>query len=255
MDQRITKRFRKGSEGVPTRFRKGPVRLDRALSKLGMASRAEARTLIAAGRVTVGGRVKRDPAVEVTPERDDIAIDGRTAPRRAWRTIMFHKPRGVVTTRRDPQGRRTVFDVLGLEAASLVAVGRLDLASTGLLLLTSDTHLADRLTDPADEIVRRYVVTVRGSFSDDSARRLETGVDGMRARTVVVRKRSGRETHLIVELTEGKNREIRRLCAAAGHEVIKLKRVAFGNLELGDLQPGQWREVTRAEMDEATLRG
>jgi 23S rRNA pseudouridine2605 synthase len=238
-----------------TRSQRGTVRLDRALSKLGLASRTDARTLIAAGKVTVGGRVVRDPAVEVTPERGNIAVDGQKAARRAWRTIMFHKPRGVVTTKRDPQGRRTVFDVLGADAASLVAVGRLDLASSGLLLLTNDTGLAHRLTDPANAIVRRYSVTVRGRLTDDKAKCLEAGVDGMRAQSVVVRKRSGRETHLIVELTEGKNREIRRLCAAVRHEVIKLKRIAFGNLELGDLQPGEWRQVARAEMDEATLRG
>ena len=227
------------------------VRLDRALSKLGMSSRAEARELIAAGKVTVGGRIIRNAAFEVVPEQADIAVSGRRRRPRPWRTILLHKPRGVVTTRRDPQGRRTVFDLLGPDAAGLVAVGRLDMATTGLLLLTSDTRLANRLTDPETAVVRRYAVTVRGCLSDESATRMEQGHAGMRARSVVVRKRSTRETHLIVELTEGKNREIRRLCEAVGHEVSRLKRVAFGALELEDVPPGHWREVTREEIEGA----
>jgi 23S rRNA pseudouridine2605 synthase len=116
--------------------------------------------------------------------------------------------------------------VLAGAGGSLVAVGRLDLASTGLLLLTSDTRLANWLTDPANRIVRRYVVTVRGRVDDDDARRLEAGIDGLQAARVAVRKRSERETHLVVELTEGRNREIRRLFGAIGREVTRLMRVA-----------------------------
>jgi 23S rRNA pseudouridine2605 synthase len=224
------------------------VRLDRALSKLRLASRSDARALIASGRVTVRGRIVRDPAVGVRPEPGLIAVDGRRAASTSWRTILLHKPRGVVTTRKDPHGRRTVFDLLGDQAEGLVAIGRLDLASSGLLLLTTDTQLANELADPARAMVRRYAVTVRGSLSDASARRMEAGLNGMHARSVIIRKRSGRETHLIVELTEGKNREIRRLCEGVGHEVTRLKRVAFGTLELGNLQPGEWRELTRQEI-------
>ena len=224
------------------------VRLDRALSKLRLASRSEARELIVDGRVTVGGRTVTNPARAVVPEHDDIRVDRRSAPQLRWRTILLNKPRGVVTTRRDPEGRRTVFDVLGEDAGALMAVGRLDMATTGLLLLTTDTQTADRLTDPGNAIVRRYAVTVRGKLTDDAARRMEQGHAGMTARSVAIRKRSARETHLIVELTEGKNREIRRLCDAAGHQVTRLKRIAFGTLELGTLQPGEWREVAREEV-------
>jgi 23S rRNA pseudouridine2605 synthase len=223
----------------------GRVRLDRALSKLGLASRAEARALIASGAVTVRGRPVSDPATPVVPESGGIAVEGRHVVPPRWRAVMFHKPRGVVTTRRDPDGRRTVFDVLGPDGDGLVAVGRLDMATTGLLLLTTDTQLANRLTDPANAFVRRYAVTVRGALTAESARRMEHGIDGMHARSVTVRKRSRRETHLIVELTEGKNREIRRLCEAVGHEVTRLKRTAFAGVELGDLQPGEWRAITR----------
>jgi 23S rRNA pseudouridine2605 synthase len=221
------------------------------VSHLGLASRSEARTLIAAGRVTVNGRVVRDAGASVTPNPAIIAVAGRTFTAKPWRAILLNKPRGVVTTRRDPEGRRTVFDVLGDDADGLVSVGRLDMASTGLLLLTNDRTLADRLTDPANAIVRRYLVTVRGSLTDETARAMEAGGNGLRAHSVIVRKRSKRETHLTVELTTGRNREIRRLCESAGHEVSRLKRIAFGGLVLGALAPGEWRDVTHEEAQAA----
>jgi 23S rRNA pseudouridine2605 synthase len=233
-------------------YKPGQVALERALSKLGAASRSAARRAITAGTVRVNGRVVVDPLAAVSPERDTIVLAGERARRREWRTIAFHKPRGIVTTRNDPQGRRTVFDVLGDEARGLVAVGRLDLATSGLLLLTNDTQLAEQLTNPANAVRRRYVVTVRGDVSPDAAARLQEGIDGLRAQQVIVRKRSRRETHLIVDLTEGRNREVRRLFVAIGHEVTKLLRVAFGPIELGSLAPGEWRDVTRAELTEFT---
>jgi 23S rRNA pseudouridine2605 synthase len=223
------------------------VRLDRALSRLGFASRTDARRLIARGRVRVRGRVVTDASHLIAPDRAEITVDGAEPRTQQWRTIALNKPRGVLTTRRDPEGRRTVFDVLGDAAEGLVAVGRLDLASTGLLLLTSDTRLANRLTDPAERIVRRYVVTVRGPLDDAAVDRMVKGIDGLSAKSVVVRKRSRRETHLIVELVEGRNREIRRMFDALGHEVTRLMRVAFGPIELGTLQPGEWRDLTRDE--------
>ena len=228
--------------------RPGRVPLARALSKLGIASRADATSHIREGRVTVDGRRIRDPLHPVVPERARITVDGAPARRRGWRTIAMHKPRGTVTTRRDPDGRPTVFDVLGEEGRGLIAVGRLDLATSGLLLLTTDTQLAHRLTDPASDVVRRYIVTVRGALTDEAAAAMEAGIHDLQAASVRVRKRSARETHLIVELTEGRNREIRRLCALVGHEVTALKRIAFGPVELGALAPGGWREVSRAEL-------
>jgi 23S rRNA pseudouridine2605 synthase len=230
-----------------SRYPRGRVALERALSKLGLASRREAQQLVRDGAVTVNGARVIDPLAAVSPERDVIAIAGRPAAARPWRTIAFHKPRGAVTTRRDPQGRPTVFDLLGKEAEGLIAVGRLDLATTGLLLLTTDTQLAESLTNPDNAVVRRYVVTVRGAADDVACARLERGADGLRASSVRVKKRSRRETHLIVELTEGKNREIRRLFASIGHEVTRLLRVAYGPIELGTLQPGRWREVSADE--------
>jgi 23S rRNA pseudouridine2605 synthase len=223
------------------------VALERALSKLGLASRSLARRLIRDGAVTVNGRPVTDPLAPVVPERDAITVGGTPAQARLWRTIAFHKPRGSVTTRRDPQGRTTVFDLLGEAGKGLVAVGRLDLATSGLLLLTTDTQLAERLTNPDNGVVRRYVVTVRGRVGDGDLEVLRTGVQGLRAASVTIRKRSTRETRLIVELTEGKNREIRRLFAAVEREVTRLLRVAYGPIELGSLQPGQWRELSAAD--------
>jgi 23S rRNA pseudouridine2605 synthase len=224
------------------------VRLDRAISKLGLASRSEAQRLIEEQRVSVSGRLCTDPARLVVPETARIVIDGQAIARTAWRTIAFHKPRGVVTTKRDPHGRPTVYDVLGEAAHGLIPVGRLDMASTGLLLLTSDTQLANRLTDPINGVPRRYAVTVRGSLEDDKAARMTAGIEDLRATAVAIRKRSRRETHLMIELREGKNREVRRMLDALGHEVTRLLRVSFGPIELGTLQPGRWREVAREEL-------
>src|SRR5215831_6182236 len=147
---------------------KGRVPLNRALSKLGVLSRAQATAAIHEGRVRVWGRVVRTPATLVTPETDRIEVDGHRARQTEWRTILFHKPRGVVTTRTDPEGRPTIYDVLGGAGEGLVAVGRLDFATSGLLLLTSDTQLAHWLTDPTNEIPRLYVVTVRGRVTPNA---------------------------------------------------------------------------------------
>jgi 23S rRNA pseudouridine2605 synthase len=228
------------------------VPLARALSKLGVASRADATRVIEAGRVTVSGRVVKDASYLVNPERTAIAIDGRAVARAARLTILLHKPRGVVTTRSDPEGRPTVYDFIADAGQHLVPVGRLDMASTGLLLFTNDTRLAHWLTDPASAIVRVYLVTVRGSVDDETAAEIERGllIDGERlsAKRVSIRKRSQRETHLVVELIEGKNREIRKLMQASGHEVTRLARVSFGALELGTLAPGTWRVIDEREI-------
>jgi len=218
----------------------GGVPLSRALSKLGLMSRTQAVEAIRAGRVTVDGEIVRREAVLVVPERVRLLVDGIERRRAPWRTIVFHKPRGVVTTRRDPEGRPTVYDVLGDAATGLIAVGRLDLATSGLLLLTSDTRLADWITDPAHEVPRLYAVTVRGRVDPSRLADVAAGI--------ALRKSSARESHLTVELNEGRNRQVRRMFDAIGHEVTKLKRVKFGSLELGRLMPGQFRELLRAEI-------
>jgi len=230
----------------------GTVPLARALSKLGLASRQDARALIESGRVTVDGRAVHDPSLPVVPERVRVAIDGAVRVAAPSVVIALNKPRGAISTRHDPEGRPTVYDLVRGVGRHLSTVGRLDRASTGLLLLTSNTRLAAALTDPARAVPRVYLATVRGAFSDDAAGRAQEGVevDGDRlfAQRLVVRKRSQRETHLTIALVEGKNREIRRLLAALGHEVTRLTRVSFGSFALGTLQPGQWRALTPAEV-------
>jgi 23S rRNA pseudouridine2605 synthase len=216
------------------------VPLNRALSKLGILSRAQATEAIRAGRVRVGGRIVDDPAHLVVPERVRIALDEAPQVRAQWRTILLHKPRGVVTTRRDPEGRDTVFDAIGEDVRGLNAVGRLDRATSGLLLLTTDSQFANWITDPANGVARVYVVTVRGRVSDADIERLDA--------EITLRKASGRESHLVVQLRRGKNREVRRLFEGIGREVTRLKRVTFGGLELGSLEPGQWRDVSRTEL-------
>ena len=228
------------------------ISLDRALSKLGFATRSEARNLILEGRVRIDGRIVRDPARLVVPERIRVAIDGTEQQRAEPITIALHKPRGVVTTRRDPEGRTTVYDLLTALDAHVVPVGRLDFATSGLLLLTNDTRFAEWLTNPENEVPRVYLVTVRRRVTTEEAARLEQGIrdrdETLRARAVTIRKASNRESLLIVELVEGRNREIRRMMSVIGHEVTRLRRVQIGGLTIDDIPPGCWRRVTPGEL-------
>ncbi len=230
------------------RARSAKVPLTRALSKLGILSRRHAAAAIADGRVSIDGRVVREPAALVVPERMQVFLDGALQRRVPWRTVLFYKPRAVVTTRRDPEGRRTVYELLGEAGRGLVTVGRLDWATSGLLLLTSDTRLADWITSPAHGVPRVYAVTVRGRVAADDVQRLTAREGDLCAHAVTLRKASSRESHLIVELREGRNRQVRRLFAGIGHEVTRLKRVRLGGLELGQLEPGQWRELSEDEV-------
>ena len=232
---------------------KGTVSLERALSKRGLASRSEARALILQGRVSIEGRTLTNPSARIVPERVAIAVDGavRTSDA-APLTIVLNKPRGYVTTRSDPEGRKTVYDLLADLPQRVIPVGRLDLATSGLLILTSDTQFGNWLTDPGSKIPRVYLVTVKGDVTDDIAARLIVGVtaghERLAAADVIVRKRSKRESHLTITLTEGKNREIRRLLDAVDRPVAALRRVQFGGLALGTLAPGQWRRVPDEEL-------
>lgn len=237
----------------------GTVPLVRALSKLGLASRTQTEGWIAAGRLSVNGRVIKDPKFAVVPESDNFALDGNALQQLQSRTcIALHKPRGYVTTRSDEKGRKTVFDLLPPELHNLHAVGRLDMQTSGLLLMTNDTKLSNFLTDPVNAIPREYLVGVDGKVSDAVLQQMLAGLedDGelLKASAVSVRKLSGRESHLLITLHEGKNRELRRLCKAVGHEVNKLKRIRFGALQLGELESGKWRTLTDAELQLLTPR-
>lgn len=236
----------------PARRQRNTVSLERALSKLGLASRSQARELILQGRVTVSGKIVTAPSMRIVPEGLAIAIDGATTGTAEPLTIALHKPRGVVTTRSDPEGRNTVYDLLDDLPGRVVPVGRLDLATSGLLILTNDTQFANWLTDPDSGVERVYLVTVEGRVTPDIAAQLVEGVtldrETMSAASALVRKASNRESHLTVTLREGKNREVRRLLGAVGHPVTRLRRVQFGGIELGTLAPGKWRPLSNEEL-------
>lgn len=228
------------------------VSLARALSKLGLASRAEATRWIRAGRVAVDGRLERDPTRRVDLARVDLRIDGRPVapPPRVY--LALHKPRGVVTTRCDERGRRTVYDLLPPNLPWVAPVGRLDKASEGLLLLTNDTRWAQRLLDPVHKVPRIYRVQVAGAVPPETLAALEGGVvdrgERLRAAAARIWRANPRSTWLEVVLTEGRNRQIRRMLASLGCEVKRLVRIAIGPVPLTGLPKGAWRVLRPEEV-------
>lgn len=226
--------------------KKGRVPLVRALSKLGLASRTEAKLAIEAGRVKVHGSIETNPARLVNPDSAHIEMDGAKVSKSATRVILFHKPRGVLTTKRDPEGRKTIFDLLPTELSTFHAVGRLDMHTSGLLLLTNDTKFSSFMTDPTSGIERIYMVEVEGEVGEATLQKMKSGVmdqgERLFANGATIQKASGKESQLRLVLTEGKNREIRRLCGLLGHEVRSLKRIQYGKYVLGAIKPGEWVE-------------
>ena len=227
-----------------------PMRIHRALARAGVASRRKAEELVAAGRVMVNGVVARTGQT-VDPTVDRISVDGRelAAAPTAFEWIVLNKPPGVVTTKKDPEGRRTVFDLVPA-VAGLTYVGRLDYLTEGVLLLTTDGEAAHVLTHPSNEIERTYVATVRGDTraAVAQARRgveLEDGV--VYPSAVAARPLGNRTSEFEVTLAEGRNREVRRLCDALGLEVERLVRVRFGPIALGVLESGATRALTTRE--------
>ncbi|HXW59158.1 MAG TPA: pseudouridine synthase [Solirubrobacteraceae bacterium] len=234
------------------------MRLAKRLAHAGVASRRAAEALIAEGRVTLGGAVVTDPARDVGDE-ERVEVDGRPLAAAESRIVFaLHKPLGVISTARDTHGRRTVVELVPSHGLRLYPVGRLDADTSGLILLTNDGELANLLTHPRYEVPRTYRARVRGGpVGEDALRRLRRGVqldDGVtapaRARRVGIRGGRGRSTDEVIELTvhEGKNHQVRRMCAAVGHPVLSLQRVAFGPLGLGRLAPGAHRRLSAAEV-------
>jgi len=230
------------------------VSLARALSKLGVCSRAEGEALVTAGRVRVDGVVRREPSFRVDPSRAAIEVDGRRVGERRTVYLALNKPRGLVTTRHDPQGRPTVYDCLDDPALPFVApVGRLDRASEGLLLFTNDTRWAARLLDPASHVDKIYHVQIDRVPDDALLARLTEGVDDAGGRLAakdarVLRVGSRSTAWLEITLDEGRNRHIRRLLDALGVSVRRLVRVTIGPLALGTLGKGEWRRLTTEEV-------
>jgi 23S rRNA pseudouridine2605 synthase len=226
------------------------MRIHRALARAGIASRRAAEELVAAARVTVNGELAKTGQT-VDPLRDDIRVDGRRIPRAAKaRWFVLNKPMGYVTTRRDPAGRPTIFELVP-EVPGLTYVGRLDYLTTGLILLTNDGEGANRLAHPSGEVARTYVATVRGDAAA-AADRASRGVrldDGLvRPGRVRVRPLKNRKWEFEVTLREGRNREVRRLCEALGLKVEGLHRTSYGAVDLGALPPGEWRELSASEV-------
>lgn len=227
--------------------------LARALSKLGFCSRNQARALIRAGRVRVGGIVRRDPEWRVALERERIEVDAREARRERKVYLMLNKPRGLVTTVSDEQGRRTVFDCLAGQALPFLApVGRLDKASEGLLLFTNDTGWAARITSPQTHLDKTYHVQVDCLADETLTKRLHEGVSDegelLAVRRASLLRQGEKNSWLEIVLDEGRNRHIRRLLAALQVEVLRLVRVSIGPLALGNLAKGAWRFLTANEV-------
>jgi pseudouridine synthase len=236
---------------------KPKMTLDRVLSRFGLASRTAAREAIRAGRIKVNGRAVRDPECWVEPERDAIHLDGqRLKPARKVYRLLY-KPKGVITSHGDPQGRKTVYNLLGESGRWVFPVGRLDRDTSGLLLLTNDTGFADFITSPESGVTKTYLVKTSGLLSDEVISQLNAGVQMKRgdwAQPERVRRLEdrGKYTRLEVTLTEGKNREVRRMLEAVGFKVLKLVRTHIGPLTLEGLEVGKWRELKATEI--AALR-
>ena len=235
------------------------MRIHRALARAGVASRRKAEELVAAGRVQVNGVVARTGQT-VNPSEDDITLDGRKVSAPAapvW--IMLNKPTGVLTTKTDPGGRRTVFELVP-QAPGLTYVGRLDYMTEGLLLFTTDGDAAHALTHPKTGVERTYVATVRGNAPSAvvSAKKGVELADGfVKPDHVEAHPVGDRLWEFSISISEGKNREVRRMCEALGLEVLRLVRTRFGPLELGSLAPGSARPLTSRERKllEAVARG
>ena len=225
------------------------MRIQRALARAGVASRRHAEELVAAGRVRVNGEVART-GQSVDPEQDAITVDGRVVEAaRGTHWLVLNKPSGVMTTASDPEGRRTVFDLVPA-TPGLTYVGRLDYLTEGVLLLTTDGAAAHALTHPSREVERTYVATVRGHGAEAAAQarrgvELEDGI--MRPRDVEARSLGRAKWELELTIAEGRTREIRRLCEALGLSVERLIRTRFGPVRLGSLAPGATRALTATE--------
>jgi 23S rRNA pseudouridine2605 synthase len=227
------------------------IRLQKFISQSGRASRREAEELMKAGRVRVNGAVASEMGTRVVPGRDKVEVDGEALGVADPRWIVFHKPVGVLTTRSDPHGGTTVYDVLPERLRALRYVGRLDRDASGLILLTNEGEQAHRLQHPSGGLEREYEIEVAGTVRTATIRELMAGVELEDGPAVA---RQARLLHsgpvvstLVVVLTEGRKREVRRMMSAVGHPVLKLQRTRFGPIELGGLEAGAWRELTAKE--------
>ena len=230
------------------------MRLQKYLTSCGVASRRTAEKMIQDGRVSVDGVTVTEMGVQVEIGQD-IRVDGKlVTPEPEKKYIMYHKPAGEVTTASDPEGRATVLDKFRDYPVRLYPVGRLDYDSEGLLLLTNDGALTDRMLHPSQEVEKTYLTRVSNELTPAEARRLENGVmvDGRRTARAKVKILGvkGLYTDILVTIHEGRNRQVRKMVEQVGHQVVMLRRIRFGPLKLGDLPRGMWRELTGEELQE-----
>jgi pseudouridine synthase len=222
------------------------------LSKAGLGSRTQARSWIHAGRVRVNGKVVENPDLWIDFGRDRVLFDGKPLLTRERVYILLYKPAGYITTFSDPDGRPTVYDLISDVETFVSPVGRLDLDTSGLLILTNDTQFAERLTNPDHKIAKTYLVKCADLLSDEALRRLRDGVelnDGPTRPALVRRVRdSEKHSHIEIAITEGRNRQVRRMVEAVGSNVLKLVRTAIGPIEIGELRIGTWRVLTPGEV-------
>jgi 23S rRNA pseudouridine2605 synthase len=228
------------------------VGLARALSKLGYCSRSQARELIRAGRVKLNGTTRHDPETPVHVESDRIEVDRQGVKAEAKLYLMLNKPRGVVTSAEDEQGRDTVYSFLSASLPWVAPVGRLDKASEGLLLLTNDSEWAARISDPETHLEKTYHVQIGALVEETFLAEMRKGIraangEVLRAKRAAILRAGQRNTWLEIVLDEGKNRHIRRMLEASAMEVLRLVRVAIGPLVLGELAKGQCRPLTPDE--------
>jgi 23S rRNA pseudouridine2605 synthase len=226
--------------------------LERVISKAGLGSRTEARRWIAAGRVHVNGKRIQTPDHWVDLQRDQVSLDGR--PIRAGKKVYFllYKPKGYLTTYKDPEGRPTIYDLISGLGAWVFPAGRLDLDSSGLLILTNDTQFAERLTNPQHKVAKTYQVKASAVLSDEQLEHLRRGVtlsDGPTKPALVKRLRDSAKYSVIeITITEGRNRQVRRMLEAVGSKVLKLVRTAIGEVHIGDMVIGTHRPLTEREI-------
>ena len=233
--------------------KKRPLKtLERVLSKAGVGSRVDARSWTHAGRVRVNGQITRNPDQWIDMNRDRVLFDGKPLVPRERIYLLLYKPPGYLTTYKDPEGRPTVYDLIADAGTFLSPVGRLDLDTSGLLLMTNDNQFAERVTNPNSHVPKTYLVKASAVLTDTQLQQLRNGIelaDGPTRPALVTRLRdSGKYTHFEITLTEGRNRQVRRMVEALEAKVLKLVRVRIGHVAIGRLPIGKWRLLTAAEV-------